>query len=109
MRRRFGGELARERRERLVERHIGLDDERRSVAVRQQRHGEPVGATRLDRDPGRGTKIEESIGRRASGASGGPFDGDPGKLLLETRWAADRVIERLARRLPPGGSRGRGH
>ena len=37
MRRQFGGELARDGRERLVDRHVGLDDERRSVALGEQR------------------------------------------------------------------------
>jgi hypothetical protein len=109
MRRRVGGELARDHRERLIERHIGLDNERRGVSLGEQRHGEPVGTARLDRDPRRGTKVEQSIGRRRLGRVRGPFDGDPGELLLETGRATDAPVERIARRLPPRQSRGRWH
>ena len=60
-----------------------------------------IGAAGLDRDPRRGTEREQAIGRRRLGRVRGPFDGDPGELLLETGRTADSAVERIARRLPP--------
>ena len=99
--RRLGGELSRERRERLVERHVGVDDERRRVAVAEQRERQPIGAAGLDRDPRRRAEREQPIGRRRVGRGRGPFDGDAGELLLEAGRAARRAVERVARGLPP--------
>ena len=64
----IGGELVRDRREGLVERHVGVDDQRRRLAVGEQREREGVGAARLDGDPPRGRRSNSRSVDAASGA-----------------------------------------